>query len=99
MESAMEKEYYVDEHGNKVETAKMSYVLSDLEIDIYAATKEEVAEYRKIIEGATVLANYEKEILVMVEEEAEAFWDNKKSAEEVAEIIQSRVKIYVNESK
>ena len=99
MESAMEKEYYVDDKGNEIETIKSSYVMDDVEINIYAATKEEVAEYKKIIEGATVLATYEQEIMVMVEEEAEAFFDNKKSAEEVAGIIQSRAKIYVNERK
>ncbi len=96
-ERAMEKEYYIDEKGKEVEKAKMSYILEDIEIDIYAATKAEVEEYKKIVEGATTLATYEQKIMVIVEEEAEAFFDNKKSAEEVAQIIQNRAKIYVNE--
>lgn len=51
------------------------------------------------MEGATTLATYDQQIMVIVEEEAEAFFDNKKSAEEVAEIIQSRAEIYVNERR
>jgi ABC-type glycerol-3-phosphate transport system substrate-binding protein len=99
MESAMEKELYVDEEGNEVETAKMIYGYDDIEVEIYAARKEQVEEYRKIVEGATTLATYDQQIMLMVEEEIEAFFDNKKSAEEVAKIVQSRVKIYVNEIK
>lgn len=99
MESAMEKELYVDEEGNEVETAKMIYGYDDIEVEIYAARKEQVEEYRKIVEGATTLATYDQQIMLMVEEEIEAFFDNRKSAEEVAKIVQSRVKIYVNEIK
>ena len=95
----MEKELYVDEEGNEVETAKMIYGYDDIEVEIYAARKEQVEEYRKIVEGATTLATYDQQIMLMVEEEIEAFFDNKKSAEEVAKIVQSRVKIYVNEIK
>lgn len=99
IESAMEKEYYVDGNGNEVEMSKMSYGREDLDIEIYAATKDEVDAYRRIVEGATTLATYDQQIMVIVEEEAEAFFDNKKSAEEVAEIIQSRAEIYVNERR
>ena len=35
----------------------------------------------------------------MINEEAEPFFDGKKTAAEVANIIQGRVKIYVNESR
>lgn len=99
LESAMEKSYYEDEDGNKVENVKMSYEWDDLEIEIYAATKAEVEEYRKIVEGATTLATFDRNIMMIVEEEAEVFFDNKKSAGKVAEIIQSRVEIYVNERR
>ena len=99
MQSAMEKKCYVDADGNEVEREKMTYVWDDLEIKVYAATEEDVAEYRKIVEGATTLATYEQKIMTIVEEEAEAFFTDQKSAEEVARIIQSRVKIYVNEAK
>lgn len=99
MESAMEKTCYVDDNGDEVELPKMSYGWEDFEIDIYAATEEDVAEYRKIVESATSLATYDEKVMTIVEEEAEAFFNDQKSAEEVAQIIQSRVKIYVNERR
>ena len=77
----------------------MSYVMDDLEIEVYAATKADAEEYRKIIEGATTLATYEQKIMTIVEEESEAFFADQRSAEDAAQIIQSRAKIYVNERK
>lgn len=99
LEDAVEKVIHTDENGKEVEQIKMSYVYEDLEIEIYAATKEEVAAYKKIVEGATILATYDQQIMTIVEEEMEAFWDNKKTAEEVSKIIQSRAEIYVDERR
>lgn len=99
MESAMERISYVDENGDEVETPKMSYEFESFEMDIYAATEEDVAEYRKIVENATTLATYDEKIMRIVEEEAEAYFNDQKSAEDVAKIIQSRVNVYVNETK
>jgi hypothetical protein len=95
----MAKVIYTDENGKEIEQSKMSYVYDDLEIEIYAATGEEVEAYKKIVESATTLATYDQQIMLIVEEEMEAFWDNKKTAEEVAGIIQSRAEIYVNERR
>ena len=77
----------------------MIYGYDDIEVEIFAATKEQVGKYRKIVEGATTLATYDLQIMMIVEEEIEAFFDNKKSDIDVAKIIQSRVKIYINEIK
>ena len=99
LQSAMETKCYIDDNGNEVEKSKMSYVMDDLEIEVYAATKADAEEYRKIIEGATTLATYEQKIMTIVEEESEAFFADQKSAEDAVQIIQSRVKIYVNETK
>lgn len=99
LQSAMETNCYIDDNGNEVEKSKMSYVMDDLEIEVYAATKADAEEYRKIIEGATTLATYEQKIMTIVEEESEAFFADQKSAEDAAKIIQSRAKIYVNERR
>lgn len=99
LDDAMEKVIYTDENGKEVEQVKMSYVYEDLEIEIYSATKEEAEAYKKIVEGATTLATYDRQIMTIVEEEMEAFWDNKKTAEEVSKIIQSRAEIYVDERR
>ena len=41
----------------------------------------------------------DEEIMSMIEEEVEPFFAGKKSAKDVANIIQGRVKIYVNENR
>lgn len=99
MEKAKEKEYYTDENGEEVESPKMTYGWDNFQISVYAATEQDVEEYTEILEGATVLATYEEEIMNMINEEVEPFFDGKKTAADVAGIIQGRVKIYVNENR
>ena len=99
LEKAMEKECYTDENGKEVEMPKMTYDYNGIEIEVYAATNEDVKTYKKVVEYATTLATYDQQIMAIVEEEMEAFWNNKKTAEEVSEIIQSRAKLYVAERK
>ncbi len=99
MESAMEAEYYTDENGEKVESPKMTYGWDNFQVSVYAATEEDVAEYKGILGGAIVLASYEEDIMLIINEEIEPFFKGQKSAKDVATIIQGRVKIYVNENR
>lgn len=99
MKEATEIETYTDENGEEVEAPQMTYGWEDFEISVYHATEEEVAEYREILEGATTLAAYEEDIMTMINEEVEPFFEGQKSAQDVAKIIQGRVKIYVNENR
>ena len=99
MEVAMEAEYYTDENGEQVESPKMTYGWDNFQVSVYAATKDEVAEYKGILENASVLASYDESIMVMINEEIEPFFKGQKTAGDVANIIQGRVKIFVNESR
>ena len=99
MEKAQEAEYYTDENGNQVESPKMTYGWDHFQVSVYAATEQDVEEYISILEGATTLTTYEEEIIKIISEEVEPFFDGKKSAADVAKIIQGRVKIYVNENR
>lgn len=99
MEEATKKEYYTDENGNQVESPKMTYGWDDFQVSVYAATEDDIKEYTELLEGATTLSTYEEDIMTMINEEVEPFFDGKKSAQDVAKIIQGRVKIYVNENR
>lgn len=100
MAEAAKAEYYKNEKGEEVESPKMTYGWGDnFEVSVYHATEEDIKEYRELLEGATVLASYDEEIMSMIEEEVEPFFAGKKSAKDVANIIQGRVKIYVNENR
>jgi hypothetical protein len=70
------------------------------EVPIYIPpmTDEDVKNIQKLIDSADTLANADEEVFSLITEEAEAFFKGQKSAEEVAEVIQSRVSIYVKEN-
>lgn len=99
-EQDMTPEYYTDENGKQVEQMKTSWGYDDFNIDIYAATEEEVAQVRSLIESAERLTGSVNEQLVnIVTEETEAFFKGQKSAADTADVIQNRIQIYVNENR
>lgn len=99
-EQDMTPTYYEDENGVQVEEMKTSWGYDDFELDIYAATKEEVDAVRELIASADKLTGTVDEQLVnIVMEEAEAFFSGQKSARDAAAVIQNRIQIYVNENR
>lgn len=95
----MTPQYYEDENGNQVEQMKTSWGWDDFNIDIYAATEEEVAEVKAIIASAERTAgSINEELNNIITEETEAFFKGQKTAKETADIIQNRIQIYVNEN-
>ncbi len=95
----MEEEYYEGADGEKVKQPKTTWGYDDFQIEIYAATEEEVAAVRNLIESADNAYQYDMQMFSIIEEETGAFFEGQKSAKEVADIIQSRVQIYVNENR
>ena len=67
--------------------------------ELYALTQEQVDQLRELVETTTKVANYDQSITGIVTEEAEAFFQGQKSAQEVAKLIQSKANIYVNEQR
>ena len=97
-EEAMKKPTYTDENGNEVESEDY-YYLGGIEIPINPMTKEEVENFKKTLYSFNQVYNYDDNLIQIIEEEAAAFFNGQKSAKDVAAIIQSRVKIYVNENR
>lgn len=64
---------------------------------IYYLTEEEVGIVRKLIDEADYLCNTDIRLFDIVREEAEAYYCKDKSLDEVCDVIQSRVSIYVKE--
>lgn len=62
-----------------------------------SCTEAESLEARQLVYGAKNLRNYTSPIIPIVQEEAGAFFSGDKTAEEVAAIIENRVKIYLSE--
>lgn len=99
IKEATKIETYTDENGEEIESPHMTYGWEDFEVSVYAATEEDVADYTKLLEGATSLVCYEMDIMNIVEEEVAPYFNGQKTAKEVAGIIQGRVNIYVNENR
>lgn len=99
-EKDMTPEYYEDENGQKVEQMKTSWGYDDFNIDIYAATQEEVDAVKTIIYSAErTYSSVNEELTNIITEETEAFFKGQKSAKDTADIIQNRIQIYVNENR
>ena len=85
-----------DEQGNPLQYPKTSWGYDDWDVDIYAASQKEVDEIKAMIQVAKPMAQGDQMIYSMIAEEAAAYFEGQKSAQDVAKIIQSRVEIYVS---
>jgi ABC-type glycerol-3-phosphate transport system substrate-binding protein len=104
---AMEVEYemdqngqpLLDENGNKIERSKGGYGFDNGDqIEIYAATQEDVDGFMALLNSAGSNYGGSMEILAIISEESQGYFEGQKSVSEVADVIQSRVQIYVSEN-
>jgi len=97
-EEAMVQEYR-EENGEQVKVPKTTWGYDDWEASIYAATQEQVDAMRALIDSVEGVMSTNEEISNIITEESAAFFEGQKSAKDVADIVQSRVQIYVNENR
>lgn len=91
-------EIMLDENGEPIIWPKTTWSYDDWSAEIYAATPEQVQMVRDLIDSAVAGTNNDETILKIITEEAAAYFEGQKSAQEVAGIIQSRVQTYVSEN-
>ena len=90
----------LDENGEKIEESRGGWIDDNgVEHNIYAMTQEQADEVLTIIETCTKVASYDTSIYDIVNEQAQAFFADQKSVDEVARLIQSKANIYVNEQR
>ena len=100
LKEAMTPEYYTDpETGEQVEQSKGGWGWGSLNIEIYALTQEEADAIVEVINSVDKIYSYDTDIMNIVTEECAAYFNGEKSAQDTANLIQSRVKIYVNEQR
>lgn len=91
-------EEFVEEDGNTTSVYKDYY--SEPNVGSFGITKasdEDVKKTLELIENTTKKREYVTEIQNIIEEEAEPYLQGQKTFEQVSEIIQSRVQIFLNE--
>ncbi len=96
--AAQSKPFYTDENGEKVEYDN-TYYLNGEEVIIPPMTQEQTDKVMNFIKSVNHVMDYNTSINDIINEESEAFFTDQKTAQEVADIIQSRVQIYVNENR
>lgn len=99
---ALEEEMVMDETGHFVRMAKRSYRERDVAesaIVIYKAEPGDVEAVREMIEGATGKYGYVNEIMTIIDEEAESYFQNQKTLDQVTHNIQNRVQLYLKENR
>ncbi len=74
------------------------YSWDDVELNITNATDEDVEEFLAIFEKADEVSTQDTAIMAIIEEEVAPYFAGEKSVDEVADIIQSRIDIYLKES-
>ena len=68
-------------------------------VEVYAATEEQTNRMMEMIETAQTGERMDQEILSIIMEESSGFFEGQKSVENVAEVIQNRVQLYLNETR
>lgn len=99
IEKEMTVETYIDENGVEQKQSKGGWGSANIMLEYYGATQENVDMVTDMISGATNSFSFDNKIMEIIIEEVEPFMAGQKSPEEVAKIIQSRVKIYLAETK
>lgn len=98
IEEAMKKDTYIDpETGEEVEQSKGGWGWDDFNVEIYAATQEQIDMITGLINSIDKVFTYDDSALNIIIEESEAFFEGQKSAQEIASIIQSRMSMFVSE--
>ncbi len=95
---ATDKNKYTDADGVEV-VEDYTYWINDESIVIDPLTKEQVDEISQYIAGITTKAYNNNDVTNIISEEMPAFYEGQKSAAEVADVIQSRIQLYVNENR
>ena len=93
-------EYILDEEGNPIQMntgGGMSYE-DGWSIEFTVPTQQEVDTIVSIIENARPISAQNEEIMKIINEEVEGFFSGQKPVNDVADIIQRRVQMYVDEN-
>ncbi len=94
---SMEKESWVDDDGVK-HYEEEYYWIGDTQIEVKPLSQQDVDTVKDFVESLSLTYSPNQEVSNIVNEEAAAYFKGQKTAQEVAEIIQSRVSIFVNEN-
>lgn len=99
LQQSMQRNMYVGSDGYQRELPVMQYDMDGETIAVYAAREEDVAQLRKMIEEATMIRRGDSPLITIIQEEAAYYFSGDKTLEQVIDIIQNRIQLYVDEQQ
>ncbi len=96
LERAKEATYVTDENGNQQEQPVV-VPLGDQVLEMYAATDEDVQAVLSLIAEAEKMLDQDEQITAIISEEAQTYFSGGKTAEEVADVVENRIRLYMDE--
>lgn len=97
---AMKQEYTTDENGNKIKVSNGGMSMGDgATVEFYAITQEEADQITALVNSVDHTASYDESLLNIISEEAAYYFSGEKTVDQAADIIQSRMSIYINEQR
>ena len=112
MTDIMTEQYQLDENGEQVDwdgdgqpdkQSKGSYETMEngetVWKDVYALTQEDVDQILSVINNTHGVYDYDQEILDIITDEVAAYFAGDKDVQTTANMIQSRVNLYVQEQR
>lgn len=96
-ENAMEKKMVQSGDDTLTEEPRLDMELSGIKITVYAATEEEVALIRHLLEKAEPVKMSSPVIMNIIQEEVWGYFHGQKSVDDVARVIQNKVSLYLSE--
>lgn len=97
-QEATKKPSYTDENGNIVEYEE-TFWINDEEIPLPPMTQEQLDQITDFVMSVDRAYYYNEDVLNIINEEMGAFYSGQKSAQDTANIIQSRAQIFVDEHR
>lgn len=95
---AMTPEYTTDpETGEQVEVSTGGIGYNDFSVDLYAIKQEDFDAFWALYESCNTVTSTNQEVTNLITDQAAAFLDGKKTAEETAKLIQDQVSLYMME--
>ncbi len=97
--SSLEKQYAKAMEKDENSMGAVMISGGDFTYEVKAATQEQIDALRRLVDTARPGKNTDTEILNIIIEEAGPYFAGQKTAQEAADIIQSRVQIYISENQ
>lgn len=99
LEAEMATENYTNEMGREIYVQDYVSDIDGVEYEVKPLTKEQAEQYKNMITRAVKVADYDENIMEIVQEEAALYFAGERSLEDTVDVIQSRVSLYINESR